>query len=40
MVIHAPQEEEVGSLTAMAEKLKDPGMTIAAGVENNCWGED
>lgn len=25
MVIHAPQEEEVASLSAMAEKLKDPG---------------
>lgn len=25
MVIHAPQEEEVASLTAMAEKLQDPG---------------
>lgn len=25
MVLHAPQEEEVASLTAMAEKLKDPG---------------
>lgn len=25
MVIHAPQEEEVASLAAMAEKLKDPG---------------
>lgn len=27
MVIHAPQEEEVASLSAMAEKLKDPGRT-------------
>lgn len=27
MVIHAPQEEEVASLTAMAEKLRDPGRT-------------
>lgn len=25
MVIHAPQEEEVSSLSVMAEKLKDPG---------------
>lgn len=25
MVLHAPQEEEVASLSAMAEKLKDPG---------------
>uniref|UniRef100_A0A3P9K5T9 Zgc:101583 n=1 Tax=Oryzias latipes TaxID=8090 RepID=A0A3P9K5T9_ORYLA len=30
MVIHAPQEEEVGSLTAMAEKLKDPGFIVFA----------
>lgn len=27
MVIHAPQEEEVSSLSAMAEKLQDPGRT-------------
>lgn len=27
MVIHAPQEEEVASLRAMAEKLRDPGRT-------------
>lgn len=27
MVIHAPQEEEVASLSAMAEKLQDPGTT-------------
>lgn len=27
MVIHAPQEEEVSSLSAMAEKLRDPGRT-------------
>lgn len=27
MVIHAPQEEEVVSLSAMAEKLRDPGRT-------------
>lgn len=25
MVIHAPQEEEVASLSAMADKLRDPG---------------
>lgn len=25
MVIHAPQEEEVATLSAMAEKLRDPG---------------
>uniref|UniRef100_A0A3B3DIL2 Zgc:101583 n=1 Tax=Oryzias melastigma TaxID=30732 RepID=A0A3B3DIL2_ORYME len=30
MVIHAPQEEEVASLTAMAEKLKDPGFIVFA----------
>uniref|UniRef100_A0A8C2DI57 Zgc:101583 n=1 Tax=Cyprinus carpio TaxID=7962 RepID=A0A8C2DI57_CYPCA len=30
MVLHAPQEEEVASLTAMAEKLKDPGFIAFA----------
>uniref|UniRef100_H3C1R9 Zgc:101583 n=1 Tax=Tetraodon nigroviridis TaxID=99883 RepID=H3C1R9_TETNG len=30
MVIHAPQEEEVGSLDAMADKLKDPGFIVFA----------
>uniref|UniRef100_A0A8C7IBV7 Zgc:101583 n=2 Tax=Oncorhynchus TaxID=8016 RepID=A0A8C7IBV7_ONCKI len=30
MVIHAPQEEEVASLTAMAEKLQDPGFIVFA----------
>ncbi|XP_017553961.1 magnesium transporter NIPA2 isoform X4 [Pygocentrus nattereri] len=30
MVIHAPQEEEVASLSVMAEKLKDPGFIIFA----------
>ncbi|KAK6299116.1 hypothetical protein J4Q44_G00306260 [Coregonus suidteri] len=30
MVIHAPQEEEVASLTAMAEKLQDPGFIAFA----------
>ncbi|XP_058506426.1 magnesium transporter NIPA2 [Solea solea] len=30
MVIHAPQEEEVDSLTSMAEKLKDPGFIVYA----------
>lgn len=30
MVIHAPQEEEVASLSAMSEKLLDPGMTRPA----------
>ncbi|XP_036380615.1 magnesium transporter NIPA2-like isoform X1 [Megalops cyprinoides] len=30
MVLHAPQEEEVASLSAMAEKLKDPGFIIFA----------
>ncbi|KAJ0049798.1 hypothetical protein NL108_003567 [Boleophthalmus pectinirostris] len=30
MVIHAPQEEEVSSLSAMAEKLKDPGFIVYA----------
>ncbi|KAL3044581.1 hypothetical protein OYC64_012969 [Pagothenia borchgrevinki] len=30
MVIHAPQEEEVVSLSAMAEKLKDPGFIVFA----------
>uniref|UniRef100_A0A1A8MRY1 Non imprinted in Prader-Willi/Angelman syndrome 2 n=2 Tax=Nothobranchius TaxID=28779 RepID=A0A1A8MRY1_9TELE len=30
MVIHAPQEEEVSSLSAMAEKLKDPGFIVFA----------
>ncbi|XP_028314557.1 magnesium transporter NIPA2 isoform X2 [Gouania willdenowi] len=30
MVIHAPQEEEVTSLSAMAEKLKDPGFIVFA----------
>ncbi|XP_049340105.1 magnesium transporter NIPA2 [Astyanax mexicanus] len=30
MVIHAPQEEEVDSLRAMAEKLKDPGFIAFA----------
>ncbi|CAB1418291.1 unnamed protein product [Pleuronectes platessa] len=30
MVIHAPQEEEVVSLTSMAEKLKDPGFIVFA----------
>ncbi|XP_023647951.1 magnesium transporter NIPA2-like [Paramormyrops kingsleyae] len=30
MVIHAPQEEEVASLRAMAEKLKDPGFIAFA----------
>lgn len=32
MVIHAPQEEEVASLSAMAEKLKDPGRYRASSV--------
>lgn len=31
MVIHAPQEEEVASLRAMAEKLKDPGIALLNG---------
>ncbi|XP_072450979.1 magnesium transporter NIPA2 isoform X1 [Chiloscyllium punctatum] len=30
MVIHAPQEEEVGTLTEMVEKLKDPGFILFA----------
>lgn len=30
MVIHAPQEEEVSSLNAMAEKLRDPGFIVYA----------
>ncbi|XP_028815941.1 magnesium transporter NIPA2 isoform X2 [Denticeps clupeoides] len=30
MVIHAPQEEEVATLAAMAEKLKDPGFIAFA----------
>ncbi|KAI1902669.1 hypothetical protein AGOR_G00018360 [Albula goreensis] len=30
MVLHAPQEEEVASLTVMAEKLKDPGFIVFA----------
>lgn len=30
MVIHAPQEEEVSSLKAMAEKLTDPGFIVYA----------
>ncbi|XP_055034423.1 magnesium transporter NIPA2 [Misgurnus anguillicaudatus] len=30
MVFHAPQEEEVASLSAMAEKLKDPGFIVFA----------
>lgn len=30
MVIHAPQEEEVSSLSVMAEKLKDPGFIVFA----------
>lgn len=30
MVIHAPQEEEVASLTVMAEKLRDPGFIVFA----------
>lgn len=30
MVIHAPQEEEVASLSAMAEKLRDPGFIVFA----------
>ncbi|KAJ8266516.1 hypothetical protein GJAV_G00131340 [Gymnothorax javanicus] len=30
MVLHAPQEEEVASLNAMAEKLKDPGFIVFA----------
>ncbi|XP_067375310.1 magnesium transporter NIPA2 isoform X2 [Channa argus] len=30
MVVHAPQEEEVSSLHAMAEKLKDPGFIVFA----------
>ncbi|XP_006633097.1 magnesium transporter NIPA2 [Lepisosteus oculatus] len=30
MVIHAPQEEEVDSLSSMAEKLKDPGFIVFA----------
>ncbi|XP_047441869.1 magnesium transporter NIPA2 [Mugil cephalus] len=30
MVIHAPQEEEVASLAAMAEKLVDPGFIVFA----------
>lgn len=36
MVIHAPQEEEVASLSAMAEKLKDPGslMSLSVTVES------
>ena len=31
MVVHAPQEEEVASLSSMAEKLKDPGMDMTQG---------
>ncbi|XP_039621959.1 magnesium transporter NIPA2 [Polypterus senegalus] len=30
MVFHAPQEEEVDSLSIMAEKLKDPGFVVFA----------
>ncbi|KAJ8276444.1 hypothetical protein COCON_G00081960 [Conger conger] len=30
MVLHAPQEEEVATLSAMAEKLKDPGFIVFA----------
>ncbi|CAL8356050.1 unnamed protein product [Merluccius merluccius] len=30
MVVHAPQEEEVASLSGMAEKLKDPGFIVYA----------
>ncbi|XP_038631427.1 magnesium transporter NIPA2 isoform X1 [Scyliorhinus canicula] len=30
MVIHAPQEDEVGTLTEMVEKLKDPGFIVFA----------
>ncbi|KAL4631629.1 magnesium transporter NIPA2-like [Arapaima gigas] len=30
MVVHAPQEEEVASLSAMAEKLKGPGFVMFA----------
>ncbi|XP_061895914.1 magnesium transporter NIPA2 [Entelurus aequoreus] len=30
MVVHAPQEEEVASLSVMAEKLKDPGFIVYA----------
>ncbi|XP_037118112.1 magnesium transporter NIPA2 [Syngnathus acus] len=30
MVVHAPQEEEVASLSAMAEKLKEPGFIVFA----------
>nr|CAC44630.1 hypothetical protein [Takifugu rubripes] len=30
MVIHAPQEEEVASLSAMADKLRDPGFIVFA----------
>ncbi|XP_067903131.1 magnesium transporter NIPA2-like [Heterodontus francisci] len=30
MVIHAPQEEEVGTLAEMQEKLKDPGFIVFA----------
>ncbi|XP_054647466.1 magnesium transporter NIPA2 [Dunckerocampus dactyliophorus] len=30
MVVHAPQEEEVASLSVMAEKLKDPGFIVFA----------
>ncbi|XP_061690698.1 magnesium transporter NIPA2 isoform X2 [Syngnathoides biaculeatus] len=30
MVVHAPQEEEVASLSAMAQKLKDPGFIAFA----------
>ncbi|XP_033829765.1 magnesium transporter NIPA2 [Periophthalmus magnuspinnatus] len=37
MVIHAPQEEEVSSLSAMAEKLKDPGFIVyAVSVVGSC----
>ncbi|XP_061690700.1 magnesium transporter NIPA2 isoform X3 [Syngnathoides biaculeatus] len=33
MVVHAPQEEEVASLSAMAQKLKDPGEGLGIGIK-------
>ncbi|CAL9707192.1 unnamed protein product [Knipowitschia caucasica] len=36
MVVHAPQEEEVSSLSAMAEKLKDPGFIVYATFVRSC----
>ncbi|XP_018588870.2 magnesium transporter NIPA2-like [Scleropages formosus] len=36
MVVHAPQEEEVASLSAMAEKLKDPGFVAFAACVVTC----